>query len=161
MLEQIAWVKRLFKQHAGIDEEQLDSMDTKAWIHIIKLFKNRIRNFQDLNVYSYLFQPPDFTTEKAEKSMHRVFTDANKSGEILSSISDRLEQQVTANKFTAEQIGEVVAKYLFENQKTVKNDEVYHILRFVVSGVHEGVPAADICCIIGKKETIKRLRAWI
>lgn len=39
----------------------------------------------------------------------------------------------------------------------LKNEDVFFLLRFVVTGNHVGAPIGDICEIIGLKETLKRI----
>ena len=50
-------------------------------------------------------------------------------------------------------------KYLKENAhgKGFKNEDVFFLLRFAITGNPVGAPVGDICEIIGAESTIKRI----
>ncbi len=50
------------------------------------------------------------------------------------------------------------SRILFENrEKGWKNEDVYFLVRYAVSGNPVGAPMAEICDVIGKDQTIVRL----
>jgi len=52
--------------------------------------------------------------------------------------------------------------YLYENQsKGYKNEDIFYLLRFAVSGNPVGAPVGDICEIIGQQSVLKRIDATI
>lgn len=161
MLDLLQWTKDTFVKHAKIEKAQLEKFSQKQWITIIKLFRNRIRSPEELESYAYLFKEPVFTTEKAQKSMNRVFKSEEKSLRVLKDMSEILEKKVPEDSFTSAKITELLGGYLSENQKVIKNEEVYHLLRFVLSGSHEGIPASDICELLGRSTTMNRIKGWI
>ena len=52
--------------------------------------------------------------------------------------------------------------YLYENQsKGYKNEDIFYLLRFAVSGNPVGAPVGDICEIIGQQSVLKRIDSTI
>ena len=49
--------------------------------------------------------------------------------------------------------------YLFENAKknNLKNEDVFFLLRFVITGNPVGAPIGEICEIIGQKDALSRI----
>ena len=60
---------------------------------------------------------------------------------------------------TSEEINKVCSHYLFQNKdKGFKNEDIFFLLRFAVSGNPVGAPTGDICEVIGLEQTIKRCK---
>lgn len=49
--------------------------------------------------------------------------------------------------------------FLFENSKELglKNEDVFFLLRFVITGNHVGAPIGEICEVIGTKQVLERI----
>lgn len=62
-------------------------------------------------------------------------------------------------EFNADTVNKTCSIYLYENakQNNYKNEDVFFLLRFAISGNPVGAPVGDICDIIGSKESIRRL----
>lgn len=54
--------------------------------------------------------------------------------------------------FTKDTINKALAKYLYNSQETqfpLKNEDVYHFLRFIVTGNKNGPAIGEVCEILG------------
>ena len=52
--------------------------------------------------------------------------------------------------------------YLYENkEKGFKNEDVFFLLRYAITGNPVGAPTADICNVIGFKNIMRRLKSAI
>lgn len=157
----IKWVKEMFAKHVKVQAEDLEKFSRSTWILIIKSFKDTIESLDELSAWSFLFKEPDFHTPKAQKSIKRVFASMEKSVQILETIKKLFETKLEEKNFKAAKIVEVLGTYLYENRKTLKHEDVYDLLRFVLSGSHQGIPASEMCEILGKSATLERINKWI
>lgn len=73
-------------------------------------------------------------------------------GELASVLKD-------VEEFTGKAVISNCSKYLKEiaHSQGFKNEDVYFLLRFAVTGNPVGAPVGDICEIIGKEQTLQRL----
>ena len=73
--------------------------------------------------------------------------------EILQSLKESLAK---SDEWNADTVNKECSKYLFESPLKLKNEDVFFLLRFAVSGNPVGAPTGDICEVIGKEKTLKR-----
>ena len=75
--------------------------------------------------------------------------------EILSDLKRIFESQKAIN---AESINKMCSLYLFENKdRNFKNEDVFFLLRYALSGNPVGGPTGEIAEVIGLEEVIGRI----
>ena len=58
---------------------------------------------------------------------------------------------------SCDEINKICSMYLFENKdRNLKNEDVFYLLRYAITGNPVGAPTGEICEVIGYKEIIIR-----
>lgn len=111
----------------------------------------RIRFYHELKNHAYFFKNPDLRTEISAKLRKKAFTHQEKALSILKELFKRLEEQ---DELTKEILNKTCSIYIYEcHQKDdkIKNEEVFSLLRYVITGNPVGPPLGEILDVIGKK----------
>ena len=59
--------------------------------------------------------------------------------------------KIDETQFSIDRVNKDCSMYLYENQsKNYKNEDIFYLLRYAVSGNPVGAPVGDICEIIGQ-----------
>ena len=68
-----------------------------------------------------------------------------------------MKEETGGKNIAKEQINRICSLYLFENKdKKLKNEDVFFLLRWAVSGNPVGAPTGEICEVIGLAEVLDR-----
>ena len=68
----------------------------------------------------------------------------------------------TADFIVSDEINKICSAYLYENrEKNWKNEDVFFLLRYAISGNPVGAPTGDIGEVIGLKQIIQRCKNTI
>jgi len=115
------------------------------------------------NNHTYFFEKPDFSTNIAKKFEVKLMKDRKngevKSLKILNDLNDLLLS--LDDEFKKDDINKTWSTYLFnetEKGNYLKNQDVFFLLRYVITGNYVGAPIGDIWEVIGKKETLNRIQ---
>lgn len=130
---------------------------------IMDMMKIRIHFYSDLLNHTYFWEPPNYDTERGQKFlkklngqpkevMQEILTD-------LAAIFERNRVDSETDAVSCEDVNKVCSMYLYENRdRNFKNEDVFFLLRFAVSGNPVGAPTGDICEVIGFKQTVDRCK---
>ncbi len=140
---------------AKIDETSDEKLKT-----MIPFVIDRIQLYGDAAEFGYLFELPDYKSEKSLKSLNKVKAGSDEARKILRDLFESFEK-IPENEYNDGTILKICGEYLYANKKTIKNEDVYHLLRYVLSGTHAGGPVGKMIEILGKDEVQKRIRPWL
>lgn len=131
-------------------------------IKIMDLMKTRIHFYHDLLNHSYFWEQPEYDTERGKKFLKRLSKTNEVKIEILEDLITLLKQG-EGGHISAEEVNKVCSMYLFENQESrgFKNEDVFFLLRFAVTGNPVGAPTGEICEVIGLKQMVERCESAI
>jgi glutamyl/glutaminyl-tRNA synthetase len=141
-------------------KEEIDAYDDHRLKEMVKMTLERMKLYEELSAFRFLFKDPDFKSEESQKTREKVFKDAARSGKILRDVLEILKA-IPEKNFQIETISKEIATYHHKVGKELKNEDLYHLLRFVLTGSKSGATATKIMEIIGKEATIRRLSVWI
>lgn len=116
----------------------------------MELMKIRIHFFKDMKNHTYFFTDPIYDSAVAEKFMSKLKQPDLVKRSILTDLS-MIIAQIPQAEFQASEISKSCTKYLKENASGLgfKNEDVFFLLRFAITGNPVGAPVGDICEIIG------------
>jgi glutamyl-tRNA synthetase len=139
------WLKWL-KAEKNLEPEK------KIVVKIVSLVKERVNFVQELWDEAYFFfETPESYDEKVVKK--RWKTDSPQQMEILASLLDNLEG------FSADKIDEKIKNWIIENELSMGG--IMNALRLLLVGAAKGPHLGDIMEVLGKAESIKRIRSGI
>lgn len=141
-------------------EEEIEAYPESRMKELIKLAIDRIKLYEDVKQFEYFFTMPDYNSEKALKSRLKVMSDPEKSKKVLSDVSAILKE-ISEKDFTIDVIAKALGEYHFKNKDSLKHEDIYHLLRFVLTGNHSGGPVTKTAEILGKKNVLKRIEVWL
>ena len=126
---------------------------------VIPIIVERINTFGDVKKMAeegeldYYFKKPEY---EAEDLLWKTETDLNVVAEHLQIVSDSLEK-ISDNKFNREGIKNVIWKYAEEKGK----GSVLWPMRYALSGRNKSPDPFQLAEVLGKEETISRLKSAI
>lgn len=132
-------------------------------IKIMDMMKIRIHFYSDLLNHTYFWEPPVYDTERGKKFLKKLNGQSNEvKQEILTDLADifvRNRTETESDAVSCEEVNKVCSMYLFENKdRNFKNEDVFFLLRFAVSGNPVGAPTGEICEVIGFKQMVDRCK---
>lgn len=150
-----------FKEHLckqlGHLKTQIDATSDETIKEMMPMILDRIRIYDELKAFNFLFELPNYQDEKSLKSKNKVMADHEKANKILSDCIDMLTKTSPAN-FNQAHIAKIFSEYLYKNKDKVVNEDLYHLLRYALTGLHAGGPVIKIMEILGQEETLKRIK---
>lgn len=141
-------------------EEEIEAYSEDRLKELIKITIDRIKLYEDLRQFEYFFKMPDYDSDKNLKSRVRVMADKEKATKILNDVSASLKN-IPEKDFKVDTLGKVLGEYHFRNKSSLSHEDIYHLLRFVLTGNHSGGPVTKTAEILGKKNTLKRIEVWL
>ena len=133
--------------------EVIKSFDTAKLRKTMDLMKIRIHFFKDMKNHTYFFRSPVYDSAVAERFLVKLKQPDEVKLKILGDLASLLED--LPSSFESKAVSERCNKYLKE--QNLKNEDVFSLLRFAITGNPVGAPVGDICEIIGKDPSIERL----
>ncbi len=141
-----------WKNNSLITEENIVS-EKKRLIKIISLLKSRMRLIPDFVVYGeYFFKSP---TKYEQNAIQKHWTDT----EIKNLLEKMAIEFKNIRKFNLDNSEETVRRIASEND--IKAGVLIHSLRLAITGFSVSPSIFDILILIGKSETIKRIKLAI
>lgn len=124
--------------------EQVRKYEYKSLAKIMDQMIPRIHFYSDLANHLYYFEKPDFNSEIAKKFEKKVLGDKKQALEILNGLYSDLEK--LDDKFKKEDVHKVCSMYLYNQSQAgihLKNQDVYFLLRYVITGNYVGCPIGE------------------
>jgi len=132
-------------------------------VKIMDMMKNRIHFYEDLLNHTYFFEEP--TYDSSIKSFKKKLTQPTLTKiEILEDLlllfSKASEQTSEENEeFDKDHYNKICSLYLYENvDRNFKNEDIFFLLRFAVTGNPVGASTGEICEVIGISQVIQRCK---
>lgn len=117
---------------------------------IMDLMKIRIHFYKDMCNHTYFFTEPSYEGSLPEKLIKKLKQPDEVKCTILKDIKD-LFNKLDDSRFLVDTLNKECSMYLYENRdKNYKNEDVFSLLRFAITGNPVGAPVGDILEIIGK-----------
>lgn len=120
---------------------------------IMDLMKIRIHFYSDMKNHTYFFIEPTYDNDFSQKLFKKLKQPNDVKVKILEGLKIQLK---SLSDFTVNDVNKANSMFLYENAKIMglKNEDVFSLLRFAVSGNPVGAPVGDICEIIGKEQVL-------
>jgi len=117
---------------------------------VMDMMKTRIHFYSDLLNHTYFWEQPSYDTARGKKFLRKLHQPDSVKIEILKDLIHLLKVSAGGNVINAEQVNKICSMYLHENQdRGFKNEDVFFLLRYAVTGNPVGAPTGDICEVIG------------
>lgn len=142
---------------------KIRSMSDTKMTSIMDMMKIRIHFYSDLLNHTYFFEEPVYDSPITSKFMHKLKQSNEVNSEILKDLLQIFKTNFTDNDvISKDEVNRICSLYLYENKdKGYKNEDVFFLLRYAVSGNPVGAPTGEICEVIGYKQMIKRIEKTI
>lgn len=122
-------------------------------LKIMDMMKQRIRFYDELKNHTYFFAEPLYSDERALKFQKRLKQPVETKMEVLEDLAvlfEKLKNESGGKNISKDQINKICSLYLFESKdKIKKNEDVFFLLRWAISGNPVGAPTGEICEVIG------------
>jgi len=153
-----AWCGMLLQHLPQELHERIKTFDEEKMLKIKELMRVRIHFYRDMVNHAYFFTEPVYQTAIADKFLEKI-KQSNKSKTVI--LRDLASSFSFLKSFDSRSISQSCALYLKEKgtAEGFKNEDIYSLLRFAITGNPVGAPVGDICEIIGQEATVKRLAA--
>lgn len=133
-------------------QPELESLDINYIEMVVGLVKERATFVHDLwNLSSYFFEAPVNYDEKASK---KAFKEGTK--DVLNTVAELID---STSEFTVENLQTTIKGWITSNE--IGFGKVMMPLRLALVGALQGPDVFDIMFMIGKSETVKRIKAVI
>ena len=159
-LDKIKEFKERLSKYLPNLKTQIEETSPEKIKAMIPFVIDRIQIYGEVAEFNYLFELPDYKSEKSLKSLNKVKAGSDQNKKILYDLYQRFDK-ITEKEFETNNISKICGEYLYENKGVLKNEDVYHLLRYILSGIHSGGPVGKIMEILGKEEVLKRIRPWL
>jgi glutamyl/glutaminyl-tRNA synthetase len=156
--EKLKEFRSKLKKYIPNSVDEIEKMDDNTLKELIFFVNERIKSYEELSEYSFFFSTPDFKSEKSQKSHQKIFKDPIKSKRILMGIGQVLTE-IPEKEFKMSEISKRCGLYHSEH-KEFSHEDIYHLLRFVLSGNHSGGPVTKIAELLDKNTTLDRIVLW-
>lgn len=147
---------------SGLRDEIL-RMPDHLLLKVMDMMKIRMRYIHDIKNHAYFFTSPDYQTELGRKFIEKLKQSPLTNVQILADM-EQIMNDIDENEFTALELNKACSLYLYEqNQKlgaafTYKNEDVFFLFRYAMTGNPVGAPIGEISEVIGKKAVLQRLK---
>ena len=129
------------------------------------MMKQRIHFYSDLRNHTYFFIEPLYDTDSSKKFEKRLRQPNDVKIEILEDLIvlfEKLKAELGSKPVDKERINRICSLYLLENQdRKLKNEDVFFLLRFAITGNPVGAATGEICEVIGLPEVINRCKSTV
>lgn len=141
-------------------KKEIEAYDDYRMKEMIKVVTERIKLYEEIISFEYFFKSPDFTSEKCMKTRESLFKNPEKTGKILRELTE-LIRNIPDNNFKLEEISKAIGEYHHKNSKEIKHEDLYHLIRFLLTGSKSGATATKIIEVLGKEVTLQRFSRWL
>ena len=131
----------------------LNAKSDSELLKVMTLMTPHLASRDECRQFRYLFEEPD---EYPAPTVQRYRKASKLNSRILDSISKKLQQQKSQTLTTLD-FNKSVSEFLYSERK-FKNEDVYEVLRFSLTGRLQSPPVGEIAEVLGKKEVLARLK---
>mmetsp|Transcript_42020 Transcript_42020/g.64368 ORF Transcript_42020/g.64368 Transcript_42020/m.64368 type:complete len:186 (-) Transcript_42020:7-564(-) len=133
---------------------------------VMDMMKSRIHFYSELANHTYFFEEPVYDHPRTKKFMKKLKKPPQVKIAILQDMVHLFKaiqrEQEGVDFISREAISKTCSVYLFENKdQGLKNEDVFFLLRYALSGNPVGAPTGEIGEVLGLKEIIARCEATI
>lgn len=129
-------------------------------LKVMDMMKVRMRYVKDIRNHGYFFAEPDYDTELGRKFIVKLKQPALTNKQILVDLAE-IMGKISEEEFKADQLNKACSIYLMEQNENknfaYKNEDVFFLLRYAMTGNPVGAPIGDISEVLGKKAVLDRL----
>ena len=155
-----AWRKMLLTEMPRNLHTLIKKMPALKLIKVMDMMKIRMRYIKDIRNHAYFFTAPSYETELGIKFIAKLKQPPLVSKEILSDLHKAMNK-IPQKEFSAESLNKACSVYLYNQSKqgglTLKNEDVFFLFRYAITGNPVGAPIGEISEVIGKSEVLQRL----
>lgn len=119
--------------------------------NILMRYINNLRNLKNLE---FLFIEPKISEAQLDKYSKTYSINQQLSSKTLEYFSNFLNQK---RKVSCDEFIRKCSEYLYQNRKILKNEDVFLLLKFAISGHETFLLLAEIFDILGKEKILIRL----
>lgn len=135
--------------------KKIKQVDHDKMLMIMDMLKERIHFYSDLQNHTYFFESPDFKSMLSMNFAKKLKTNTKTKIEILEDLHKIFAKVPTVN---ADIVNRTCSLYLYENRdRGYKNEDVFFLLRYALSGNPVGGPTGQIAEVLGVKELLLRI----
>ena len=135
-------------------------MPDPLMLKVMDMMKVRMRYVKDIRNHGYFFAEPDYDTELGRKFIVKLKQPALTNKQILADLAE-IMAKISEDEFKADQLNKACSIYLMEQNENksfaYKNEDVFFLLRYAMTGNPVGAPIGDISEVLGKKAVLDRL----
>jgi len=135
-------------------------MPDHLMLKVMDMMKIRMRYVQDIKNHGYFFTAPSYETTLGREFITKLKQPALTNKKILADLH-LLMGKIQEDNFTALELNKACSLYLYEQNKrtdfSYKNEDIFFLFRYAMTGNPVGAPIGDISEVIGKKAVLERL----
>ena len=148
-----AWRQTLLREMPKELHKSIKSMPASKMIKVMDMMKIRMRYIKDIRNHAYFFTAPSYDTELGQKFLTKLKQPPQVSQRILKDLHGAMSK-IPENDFTTESLNKACSLYLYNRSKdsgpALKNEDVFFLFRFSMTGNPVGAPIGEISEVIGK-----------
>ena len=155
------WRKFIVKEFPSSLHREIKRTPDHLMLKIMDMMKIRMRYMGDIKNHAYFFTDPDYDTELGRKFIVKLKQAPETNIRILADLAE-IMGKISNDSFDSLQLNKACSMYLYEqNQKpdfSYKNEDIFFLFRFAMTGNPVGAPIGEISEVIGKKAVLERLK---
>lgn len=123
--------------------------------HLGKLLLNNMEEFSDMKKLGFSFKEPNITKEKIQKTFKNI-------DKIKMSVIFFVEMIKKTKGFQKDELNKRCSFFLYKNKKELNNKDVFHGIKFGITGcILEIFSLGEVCELMGKEKVIRRLENYL
>jgi hypothetical protein len=126
-------------------------------LKILDLMAVRMRYMKDIKNHMYFWECPDYQTDLGKNFLSKLKQSELTNKKILSDLAEAIEK-VPSRDFDAGALNKICSVYLYEQNTKhgliLKNEDVFFLFRYAMTGNPVGAPIGDISEVIGKDQVL-------
>ena len=154
------WRGMLLEEMPASLHPPIRRMPDQLMLKVMDMMKVRMRYVKDIRNHGYFFAEPDYDTELGRKFIVKLKQPALTNKQILVDLAE-IMGNISEEEFKADQLNKACSIYLMEQNENknfaYKNEDVFFLLRYAMTGNPVGAPIGDISEVLGKKAVLDRL----
>ena len=120
-----------------------------------KLLLQNMEDYSDLKKLGFCFKDQNITKEKIQQ----IFKDQEK---IKKSVVFFLEMIKNSKRLHKDEVNKRCSYFLYKNKKELNNKDVFHGIKFGMTGcILEILSLGEVCEILGREKVIRRLENYL
>ena len=149
------WRQVMLKALPNRLHTKIRNMSDSKMLLIMDMMKKRIHFYDALLNHTYFFEKPEYNTDRSRKFAQKLKQPNEVKIEILEDLQKLFDEQ---KAFSADSVNKTCSLYLYENkERGFKNEDVFFLLRYALTGNPVGGPTGEIAEVIGQAEMMARI----